>query len=108
MPTLCLVADGCAKSAASLNLNGCDQFDAKGRICDRPTSHYNATLSLRLSAYHLLHFSFLRSASVLAGLQWMLGLALLPRSTFNFFAFVLAKSLGICHQSGYFPFILKI
>src|SRR5258708_6364414 len=47
-------------------------------------------LPLRRASHQLLHLALLRSASVLAGLQWILGFALLTRRAFCFFAFVFA------------------
>src|SRR5215469_2531153 len=55
-------------------------------------------LSLRLSAHHLLYFPFLRSASILAGLQRMFQLALLAGSALRLLAFLFAKSSCIGHD----------
>jgi hypothetical protein len=65
-------------------------------LCDRVGT--TPVLSLRLPARHLLDFAFLRSASVLAGLQRMLGLALFAGCAFCFFAFIFAKCGCISHE----------
>src|SRR6266571_206290 len=98
MPTLCLVADGCAKSALSSEPQWARPIWRNGRLCNRPTSRYNAALSLRLSPYQLLHFALLRAASVLAWLQWLFRLALLAGCAFGFLAFFPAECGGICHE----------
>jgi hypothetical protein len=46
--------------------------------------------TLGLTARHLLHFALLRSASIVAGLERVLGFALLARSAFCFLAVVFA------------------
>ena len=62
-------------------------------------------LPLRLSAHQLLHFALLRSACVLAGLQWILRFALLARRAFEFFAFVFAEGCCICHEFLFFNLV---
>jgi hypothetical protein len=92
---------GCDKRLISPEVRDQRQHDALGqresKVC-WPSANANCVLSLRLSARQLLHLRLLRSASVLAGLEWMLGFALLPRGPFYFFAFVLAESRCISHE----------
>src|SRR5438309_5919943 len=58
MPTLCLVADGCAKSALSSEPHGRDRFDGTGGSATAQHRVYNAALSLRLSPYSFFTFRF--------------------------------------------------
>ena len=59
----------------------------------RPVLQYLAALGL--TACHLLYFALLRSASVVAGLEGVLGFALLARSAFRFLAVVFAQLRSI-------------
>src|SRR5579862_50141 len=59
--------------------------------------------ALRLSARQLFHFALLGPASIVAGLQRMFRLALLPRGALGFFTFFPAQSCCI----GHFDFVLS-
>src|SRR5579862_5167612 len=59
--------------------------------------------ALRLSARQLFHFALLGPASIVAGLQRMFRLALLPRGALGFFAFFPAQ----CCCIGHFDFVLS-
>lgn len=56
------------------------------------------SLALRLSAGQLFDFRFLRSASVVAGLQRIFGFALFARRPFRFLTFVFAECSCIGHE----------
>jgi len=54
--------------------------------------------ALGLAACHLFDFALLRSASVVAGLERVVGLTLLTRRPFGFLAFVFTERGSICHR----------
>jgi hypothetical protein len=55
-------------------------------------------LALRCTACQLLHFALGRTASIFAGLQRVIGLALLPRRALGLLTFFFRQFACVCHE----------